>query len=207
MSHAPSDILYYSHNLNPRVAVAVARHLQAPVRYVRADPMGREREAFRPINPNTRVPILVEPDLTLWETDAIAMRLAARCDESFWPPARREEVMLWVSWSAHHFTSAGGVLYFEHIIVPRYFERAPDAAVVKAADADFREFAAILDETLAGRRWLVGDAPTYADFRVASALPFAAEARLPLEPFAHIRRWHAQLEEIDAWRDPFAGLD
>ena len=25
----PSDVLYYSHNLNPRVAVAVARHLRA----------------------------------------------------------------------------------------------------------------------------------------------------------------------------------
>jgi glutathione S-transferase len=30
--------LYYSHNLNPRVAVAVARYLQSPLEYVRASP-------------------------------------------------------------------------------------------------------------------------------------------------------------------------
>src|SRR5690606_40076174 len=84
--------LYYSHNLNPRVAVAVARHLRAQLRFVRAEPMGRDREAFRAINPNTRVPVLVEPALTLWETDAIAMRLAARFAPDFWPWRRRDDV-------------------------------------------------------------------------------------------------------------------
>lgn len=199
--------LYYSHNLNPRVAVAVACHLRAPLDFVRVEPMGKDQAAFRPINPNTRVPVLVEPALTLWETDAIAMRLAARCDEGFWPPARREEVMQWVSWSAHHFTRAADVLYFEHIIVPRYFDRPVDAAAVAAAEADFRHFAAILDDTLAARRWLVGEALSYADFRVASVLPFAAAARIPLEAFPRVDRWHARLQELDAWREPFAGLD
>lgn len=199
--------LYYSHNLNPRVAVAVARHLRAQVDFVRAEPMGRDRDAFRPINPNTRVPVLVEPARTLWETDAIAMRLAGLLDDTFWPPGRREEVMQWVSWSAHHFTRAADVLYFEHIIVPRYFDRSPDQAAVDAAAADFRTFAAILDDVLAERTWLVGDALTYADFRVASVLPFAEAARLPLASFRNIRAWHARLEAIDAWRDPFDGLD
>lgn len=200
------DTLYYSHNLNPRVAVAVARHLDAPLRFVRVEPMGRDREMFRPINPNTRVPVLVEAGLTLWETDAIAMRLAGRFAPAFWPPARREEVMMWVSWSAHHFTHWAGVLYFERIVVPRYFARAPDEAVTAAAEAELAPFASILDATLAGRDWLVGDAPTYADFRVASALPFAAQARLPLAGLAHLQAWHARLEQIEAWRDPFAGL-
>ncbi|WP_298576377.1 glutathione S-transferase family protein [uncultured Luteimonas sp.] len=201
------DILYYSHHLNPRVAVAVARYLQAPVRLVRVEPMGRDQATFRAINPNTRVPVLVEPALTLWETDAIAMRLSGRFAPGFWPQARREEVMQWVSWSAHHFTHWAGVRYFERIVVPRYFTRAPDEAAIAAADAEFQPFAAVLDGILAGRRWLVGDAPTYADFRVASALPFAAQAGLPLAPFAHVRAWYARLEQIEAWRDPFAGLD
>src|SRR5690606_30853447 len=150
------DILYYSHHLNPRVAVAVARYLQAPVRLVRVEPMGRDQATFRAINPNTRVPVLVEPALTLWETDAIAMRLSGRFAPEFWPQARREEVMQWVSWSAHHFTHWAGVRYFERIVVPRYFTRAPDEAAIAAADAEFQPFAAVLDGILAGRRWLVG---------------------------------------------------
>lgn len=204
---AASDTLYYSHNLNPRVAVAVARHVGAPLRFVRVEPMGRDRDMFRPINPNTRVPVLVEPGLTLWETDAIAMRLAARYAPAFWPQERREEVMMWVSWSAHHFTHWAGVLYFERIVVPRHFARGPDEALAAAAEAELAPFTAVLDAALADRDWLVGETPTYADFRVASALPFAAQARIPLDGFANVRAWHARLERIEAWRAPFAGLD
>jgi glutathione S-transferase len=65
--------LYYSTNLNPRVAVAVARHLQSPVEYVLVNPRHPDHEeAFRAINPNTLVPVLVEDGCTVWETDAVA---------------------------------------------------------------------------------------------------------------------------------------
>ena len=66
---------------------------------------------------------------------------------------------------------------------------------------------AVLDQMLTGRDWLVGDRLSYADFRVASALPFAAAAGLPLAEFPQVQRWHDQLLVIDAWRDPFAGLE
>jgi glutathione S-transferase len=199
--------LYYSRNLNPRVAVAVARHLDAPVDYIRISPMGADREAFRAINPNTLVPVLVEADRTLWETDAIACRLAALCDPDFWPADRQAEVMMWVSWSAHHFIPAGGTFYFENIIRPQFLDRPADAAALAEADAGFRRYGGILDDILAGRSWLVGDRPTYADFRVASALPFAEQALLPVGGFRHILAWHDRLNRIDAWRAPFDGLD
>ena len=67
--------LYYSHSLNPRVAVAVARYLQSPLEYVRASPRHPDQiEGFRLINPNALVPVLADGANTLWETDAIACR-------------------------------------------------------------------------------------------------------------------------------------
>jgi glutathione S-transferase len=30
---------------------------------------------------------------------------------------------------------------------------------------------------------------------------------LPLDDFANVRNWHDRLLELDAWREPFAGLD
>jgi glutathione S-transferase len=43
--------LYYSKNLNPRVAVAVAKLVKLPVDFVRANPRGpkEDEEAFRSI--------------------------------------------------------------------------------------------------------------------------------------------------------------
>ena len=73
--------LYYSPNLNPRVAVAAARHLAVPLDYVAAQPRHPDHtEAFRALNPNRLVPVLVEDGKSLWETDAIVCRLSARCD-------------------------------------------------------------------------------------------------------------------------------
>jgi glutathione S-transferase len=204
----PLKKLYYSHNLNPRVAVAVARHLGSPVEYVRASPRHPDHEdAFRAINPNTLVPVLVEDGRTLWETDAIACRLSALAGSDFWRGGEdMAEMVMWVSWATHHLNNAGGTLYFYKLIYPRFSQEAAPAGVLAEALQDFRCFAGILDDQLRGRTWLVGDHLSYADFRVASALPFADGAGLPLAEFPNLARWHDRLWAIDAWRDPFAGL-
>jgi glutathione S-transferase len=200
--------LYYSPNLNPRVAVAVARHLNSPVEYIRASPRHPDHEeAFRPINPNTLVPVLVEGDRKLWETDAIACRLSELAGSDFW---RRDEQMaemiMWVSWGSHHLNRAAGELYFDRLIRPTFSDQGADPAVIDEALRDFRRYAAILDAELEGRTWLVGGRVSYADFRVASSLPFAQGAGLPVAEFPNVARWHDRLWEIDAWRAPFDGL-
>ena len=200
--------LYYSENLNPRVAVAVARHLKSPLEYVRAAPRDpAHEEAFRPINPNTLVPVLVEPAQTLWETDAIACRLAQLGNSPFWPMDHRlPQVLMWVSWSTQHFTLPASSHYFERIVRPTFSNVPADPQALAKDLATFRKYAAILDDYLAARQWLVDGQLSYADFRTATVLPFAERSGLPLQEYRNIVRWHAQLEQLEAWRDPFGGL-
>lgn len=198
--------LHYSHNLNPRVAVAVARHLKSPVEFVRTEAFGPDRPNFLKVNPNGLLPVLEEPHETLWEADAIALRLARLSGTDFWPAGHMEEMMMWVSWSAHHFTQAGGTFYFENIIVPQFIDRPPDAKLLATAREDFLRYAEVLDGILAERAWLVGGKLSYADFRVASSLPFAPRPGVPVAGFRHIEAWHDRLNQLDAWRDPFEGL-
>ena len=93
--------LYYSQNSNPRLAVAVAKQVRAPVEFIRAAPFAPDQiEFFRTLNPNTRVPILVENGTPLWETDAIACRLCQLTGSDFWPAsARLPELLRWLSWA------------------------------------------------------------------------------------------------------------
>ena len=167
--------LYYSTNLNPRVAVAVARHLKSPVVFIRVSPRDpRQEDAFRAINPNTLVPVLVEGDTPLWETDAIACRLSQIAGLDFWPTGDSlSETVKWLSWSKHHLTAAGEAYYFENIVKPKYLGLAPDTRVVEGAEGEFHRYAKVLDDILASRRWLIGDRLSYSDFRAATIMPFA----------------------------------
>jgi glutathione S-transferase len=200
--------LYYSENLNPRVAVAVARHLKSPVAYERASPRDpRQQDAFRAINPNTLVPVLVDGTDRLWETDAIACKLSRLAESDFWrTDSSAPEMIMWISWGTHHLSSAASILYWQNFIRPTYLKETRDPAEVERGLREFREHAAILDAELAGRTWLVGDHVSYADFRVATALPFTQRAGLPTAEFAHMTRWHDQLLTLHAWRAPFDGL-
>lgn len=199
--------LYYTHNLNPRVAVATARYLEAPLDYIRIQPKGVDEELIRPFNPNTLAPVLVEDDgSSLWETDAIAFRLARLTGSDFWQMDRLDEMLQWVSWSAHHFTRAGGTYTFENVTMVDVPGWSRNVAALAEAEADFGQLCPILDDVLARRDWLVGGKLSYADFRVATALPFAEAAGMPIDGYANIRRWHDRLNQIEAWREPFAGL-
>lgn len=198
--------LYYDDVLSPRRACAVARYLESPVEFVRVElGKGEHRTPdYLALNPNGKVPTLIDASRVLWEADAIMVHLSARCDSDLWPQdARQTDVVRWLSWNQQHFYPHGGTLYFEYVIKPRYRLGDADEQAVAQATQHFRTFAAVLDAHLARRRWLVGDTLTMADFAVASPLPHADAAHIPLHEFPAIARWHEQLCQFDAWREPY----
>ncbi|MGH8184506.1 MAG: glutathione S-transferase family protein [Rhodanobacteraceae bacterium] len=201
--------LYWSDVLSPRKVCAVAKYLQSPVEYVYLD-LGRGEQKtpeYLALNPNGQVPTLVDGGQVLWESAAIMCHLAARCDSDLWPQDERQfDVLRWLSWDLARVYPRAGELYFQHIIKPRFgLGDADPAEVVRAID-EWRRCAAILDAHLHGRRWLVGNSVTVADFAVAVTLPYAVRAHIPLDEFPAIRRWHERLNELEAWREPFPAL-
>jgi glutathione S-transferase len=202
--------LYYSPNLNPRLCVAVCRHLGADLDYVAASPFHPDhQEHFRKLNPMTRVPILQEADgSTLWETDAIICRLSRRMGSDLWRRGEEQDEMIrWLSWSAYHLVPSGDVHYFERVVRPTFSDQPEIPEVMALSMSRFREYAGVLNDWLNGREWLVGDSLSYADFRVATLMPFARAALLPVDDYPEVLRHAAQLDTLPHWRDPFAGLD
>ncbi|MBB6247979.1 glutathione S-transferase family protein [Rhodanobacter sp. A1T4] len=198
--------LYYSDVLSPRKACAVAKYLQIPVEYIFLDlSRGQQKTShYLAINPNGHVPTLVDDDRVFWEADAITCHLATRAGSDLWPQDERQiEIIRWLSWAAQHFNRYAGELYFEYIIKARFGLGDPDPGVVTDAQQQFRRYAAVLDAHLEGRRWLVGNQLSVADFTVAITLPYAEHAHIPLDDFRHVRDWHNRLNELEAWREPF----
>ena len=79
--------------------------------------------------------------------------------------------------------------------------------MVEEGFSQFHRAAGILEAQLSDRAWLLGETVSYADFRMATFLPFNDVARLPVADYPAIARWAERLERIRAWSDPFAGLD
>jgi len=72
--------------------------------------------------------------------------------------------------------------------------------------ARLRDCAAVLNDWLKGRQWLIGDHTSYVDFCVATLMHFARQAPLPVDDYPTLQRHAAQLDALPHWRDPFHGL-
>ena len=201
--------LLFSRNPNPRLAVAVARYLKIDIEYEHASPFAPgQAERYRPLNPNLSIPILVEDGRSLWEADAIACRLSRAAGSDFWRTGDDEPDMIrWISWGKCHFMRACDVVHFERGTKQRYAIGPADERLIEEGLADFHTAAALLDAELGTRKWLTGDMVSYADFRMATFLPFNDVAELPISQYPAICRWYEDLYGIEAWRDPFQGID
>lgn len=198
--------LYYSDVLAPRKTCALIKYLKVPVEfaYLHLDKGEHKKPEYLSLNPNGKVPTLVDGDKVLWEADAILCHLARHAGSDLWPDDDRQaEVISWFSWNSQHFIQSGGALYFEFVIKARFNIGPPDAAAVAKATKSFRTQAAVLNNHLKNRKWLVGEQLSVADFSVAVTLPYAAKAEMPLDEFPEVRRWHDQLCALDGWLDPF----
>lgn len=201
--------LYYAETMNSYKTCAVARHLDLDVDFHRLDlKKGEQRSPeFLAVNPNGKAPALVDGETKLWESNAIMCHLAMRAGSSLWPQGERQvEIIRWFSWSADHFCRFAGQLYFENIIRAEFGMGEPDPVAVDEALRYVRRYAAILDAHLESRNYLLDDTLTVADFAVATVLPYAKGAHIPIEEFPAIRQWHDRLMELPAWQNPFGGV-
>lgn len=202
--------LYYDETPNPWKACAVARYLDLPVEFVHIDLAkgANKTPEFLRVNPNGKVPALADGARTLWEANAIICYLADTAKSDLWPKDDRQiDIIRWFNWETAHFSRHGGALFFEYVIRPRFGLGEPDPAVVAESSKFFRQFAAVLNDHLAGRDYLVGDNLTVADFAVAMTLAYREEAHLPLEDAPHVRRWYeTRIASLEAWRHPFPAV-
>src|SRR5580704_6368530 len=165
-------LYYFPASLNARRAVMTAIHLGVDVDLVVVDlAKGEQRRAdFLEKNPNGKVPVLEDDGFVLSESHAIMQYLADRTPgQSLYPGElrARADVNRWLFWSAHHFTPAVSVLGWENFVKPMIGAGGPDPEAVKRGEALGAEHARILDQHLAGKRWIAQDHLTLADLAIA----------------------------------------
>jgi glutathione S-transferase len=194
---------YYYHPASPncRKVTAVIDHLGLQAQHIVVDlPKGEQMSPdFLAVNPNGRVPALVDGDRKIWESNAIIIYLAEKAASDMWPDDdRRLDILKWLFWEQGHLMYAIGIPVYQLVVKP-LLGGQPDHKRIDEAYVSFGRLAKVLDDELARHRYVVGDALSLADFAVAGNFSFASQAGLPMDEFSNIRRWLDALDEIPAW--------
>ena len=196
---------------NGRKVLAVARHLNVDARVELVDVYRGEGRtpAYLAINPQGKIPTLVDGDFVLWESNAIIQYLDEAygdCALSSREPRRRADVARWLFWEAAHWQPALiPVLapFVGHHVLPESVR--PPATTVRWDDATVHDRLVFLDAHLTGRGVLVGEETTLADFAVAGMMTYARAAAFPFDAFPHVAQWYGRIEALDAWKTTAAG--
>jgi GST-like protein len=132
---------------------------------------GDQRSAeFRSLNPNGKIPAILDPKgpegrpLALWESGAILVYLAAKTGRLM-PEAiaARYEVLQWLMFQMGGIGPMFGQVGFFHKFAGRDFDdkRPRDRYVAEA-----QRLLGVLDQRLAGRAWVMGDHYGIADIAI-----------------------------------------
>jgi len=194
---------YYYHPGSPncRKVSALIEMLGVEATYEFVDlPKGKQAQPeFLAINPNGMVPALVDGKTTVLESNCILIYLAEKTGSDLWPKEHQLEILRWMFWEQSHFMYATGMVFFQKLLKP-LLGQEPDETRVTEAIAKFRRHAKALNDHLADREWLVGEAMTLADLAVAANLTYADATELPVDEFPAIQRWYAAIEAIPEWQ-------
>ncbi len=155
---------------------------------------------FLAINPNGMVPALVDGELVLWESTAIARHLVAQTGSDLLPAGIPGlDVERWIAWALAHLGPAADTLILQNMLLPMVGQPTSHAVRDDAA-ARFTRFAALLDRHLDGREVISGPKLTLADFTLASLFTYAEPARFPMQGLDNVRSWLERMDEVPAWR-------
>jgi glutathione S-transferase len=147
-----------------------------------------QKPAYLAINPNARVPALVDGDLTLFESMAINLYLAKTYGGDLYPRTPQDEAraIQWSVWGMTEIEPQLMQLLLNRIMLP---EDQRDPAAVKAAETAIERPLKVLDAHLAKRSCLLGDTFTITDLNVASVLFTIDMVGYDVSPYANVKRW------------------
>jgi len=148
-------------------------------------------ETFLKINRFGQVPVLVDGDTVIADSNAIMVYLAKSKQRPDWLPESPVEaaaVQRWLSVAAGEVASGPAAARLVTV-----FGATLDAAnAIKKAHT----LLAVVDQELATREWLAGSRPTIADVALYSYVSAAPEGNVDTSTYPHVLAWLRRVEDL-----------
>lgn len=190
-------------NTNSWKIRAVARECDMKLDIVPVNPLKGEHksEEFLQVNPNGKIPALVDGEFKLFESNAILCYIAAKCGQTrLLPtgPKERAQVDQWLFWQSAHLSQAFGKIMFERFYKEFLNLGSPDPARIAEGEAEVDRFCSVLDGALKHSEYVCGEL-TVADFSLAGTLALRTRAQVDLSKFKYISHWLKLIESRPSW--------
>jgi GST-like protein len=178
---------YYSLAPNPMKVALFLEESGLPYEAIPVDMRRGEQHApsFTALNPNAKVPVIVDGPATVFDSNAILLYLAEKSGQFLPAAADRGAMLSWLMFVASGIGPfTGQCVHFKHY--------APHADAYATNRYDFEAWRhwKILDAHLAGRPWMVSGTYTLLDMAVwgwARAVPSALGAQA-WDQLPHVKR-------------------
>lgn len=207
--------LYYDPiTVNCRKVLAGFDLIGAPYETVKMDYFGGDHKKpdYTALNGNQSMPMMIDGDFSLWESNAILQYAADKHGAAGVYPKdlqTRADINRWHLWESSAWFPSAYIYLVENVVKP-VLGQQPDAKVLEAQAPNFNKLAGVLDQRLAKQPWIAGQNVTLADIVVMAPIHLHPWQKLPLEPYKHVRRWMAQVEDLPCWKKtdpaPIIGL-
>lgn len=181
--------------------------LGQPVELVEVDFAARahKQPEFLKLNPFGQVPVLVDGEVVVSDSNAILVYLAKKLGRTDWLPETPFEAAAVQRWLS---VAAGDIAFGPAAArLVTVFGATLDA---QAAIARAHVVIKRMDDALAQQDWIAASHPTIADVALYSYTARAPEGNVDLKNYANVRRWLARVEQLPGFvafqRTP-VGLD
>ncbi len=202
----------YNGNFSPNAlrVRAVAAELGIPLDVIEVDLRKGENKtaSYLAINPNGKVPVLVDGDFVLWESRAIDAYLASlRPEPGLYPDDAKKRAIIdqWSYWQAIHLGPAMQRVAFERVMKSKFGMGEPDETAIASQLKEIDQFLPVLDADLADKEWVAGKL-SVADFAMASTFVYRVPSGISLEKTPHVSAWIERLEARNSWQSAVAPL-
>ena len=147
-----------------------------------------KKPEYLAINPNGRIPALVDGELKLFESMAINLHLAQRYGGKLWPdsPDDQSRALQWSFWGITELEPPLIDMVLNKLMLPK---DQRDSAKVAEAEQALERPLPVLDAHLADREYLLGSEFTIADLNVAGVFGMSHFVEYDFAKFAHVQRW------------------
>lgn len=158
-------------------------------------------EAFHELNPMGEVPVMVDGDITLTQSGVMQDYISSKTGKlGGKSAAERREILRWQFWDNHKMSSQIGTTRFMMNFLP---EEKRSADVIAFLQGRTKAAYQVLDNALAGRRFLVGDALTIADLSCCGYLYYPEPFGFDRADWPNIDAWLTRISETPGWKAPY----